>query len=145
MIEMMKALVRERDTCVLATAHENNPHCSLMSYVTDADCRTIYMVTHRDTRKYRNLIENPRVSLLIDTRGESPGADRSTTKALTVAGTFSVVTVPEEAARIRERLLARHPHLEAFLADPLAEVFAVRIVSLQLLEGIKDATFVAVE
>jgi nitroimidazol reductase NimA-like FMN-containing flavoprotein (pyridoxamine 5'-phosphate oxidase superfamily) len=145
MIERMKALVRERNTCVLATAWENSPHCSLMSYVTDPDCRTIYMVTHRQTKKYRNLIENPKVSLLIDTREGTPGMDRTAIEALTVTGTFSLLTEPGQAAGVRKHLLARHPHLQEFLADPLAEVFAVRIESFQLLEGIQDATFVALE
>jgi nitroimidazol reductase NimA-like FMN-containing flavoprotein (pyridoxamine 5'-phosphate oxidase superfamily) len=68
MIEKMKALVKRKDICVLATVSENNPHCSLMAYVTDNDCREIYMVTNRQSTKFRNLSANPLVSLLIDTR-----------------------------------------------------------------------------
>jgi len=49
MIEKIKALVREKDTCVLATVSENSPHCSLMSYVTDSEiiavrCRSFQLL-----------------------------------------------------------------------------------------------------
>ncbi len=46
----------------------NEPHCSLMSYAVNEDCREIYMMTFRSTRKYENLLSNPVVSLLVDNR-----------------------------------------------------------------------------
>jgi nitroimidazol reductase NimA-like FMN-containing flavoprotein (pyridoxamine 5'-phosphate oxidase superfamily) len=32
----IRALIREEFTCVLATASENRPHCSLMAYATNS-------------------------------------------------------------------------------------------------------------
>jgi len=145
MLEKMKDLVRMKDVCVLATVSEGQPHCSLMSYATDADCREIYMVTGRETKKYRNLKENPAVSLLIDTREEDRGSQRHLARSLTVNGRVEVVDDPDKKEWIKTRLLERHPHLKALMDDPDAEFFSVRIRSLQLLEGITDATFLAVE
>lgn len=144
MIDTMKSLVRERDTCVLATTQNDEPHCSLMSYVTDPDCTALYMVTHRQTKKYRNLVENPRVSLLIDTR-EVAGPDRSTIKALTVGGRFEKVADPSKKVLVHGQLLEKHPQLRDFLNDEGAEIFSVVIESFQLLEGIKDSSFVKIE
>lgn len=144
MVEKMKSIVREHDTCVLATATDNNPHCSLMSYVTNPECTAVYMVTRRDTKKYKNLGANPLVSLLIDTR-EGGGPDRSTIKALTVAGNFRRVSDPAELLLVRGQLLERHPHLRDFLTDAGVEVFAIKIKSFQLLDGITEATFVEIE
>jgi len=141
MIEKMKSLVREKDTCVLATVSEGKPHCSLMSYVADPECREIYMVTHRQTKKYRNLEGNAAVSLLIDTRA---GAGKDEIKALTVGGIFQKVEGAEKRDRVRTALLARHPGLHVFLEDPDAEIFSVRVTSFQLLEGIRDASYVDV-
>ena len=76
-LERMKAMVRDHDICVLATVAEGEPHCSLMAYVPDESCREIYMVTHRKTKKYRNLRANPAISLLIDTRESRSGRDRT--------------------------------------------------------------------
>lgn len=145
MIEKIKALIREKDTCVLATVSDDSPHCSLMSYVTDAECREIYMVTHRETKKYRNLQKNPAVSLLIDTRaGDAPGAPHDVIAALTINATFRKI---DDAKRkyAREKLMERHPGLREFITDPDAEIIAVRCRSFQLLEGIRDSYFITVD
>ena len=73
MLSTMKNLAKEKDMCVLATASGGAPHCSLMAYVTDEDCSEIYMATQRNTQKYKNVLENPFVSLLIDTREDHKG------------------------------------------------------------------------
>ena len=96
MLDKMKELLKAKDICVLATVSDNRPHCSLMVYATDEQCREIYMVTHRQTKKFRNLTENPVVSLLIDTREEDLGPRRSNAKALTVNGVFRVMNEPHE-------------------------------------------------
>ena len=141
MLEKMKELIRSQNMCVLATVAENRPHCSLMAYVADDHCREIYMVTHRDTAKFRNAIENPNVSLLIDTRLEDEGERRQRARALTVSGLFERIENHERREAIRARLLERHAHLRDFAAHPEAEVFAVKILALQLLDGITDSYY----
>jgi len=143
MLEKMKALAKEKDTCVLATISGVEPHCSLMSYATDDDCRQIYMMTHKQTKKYRNLLQNGKVSLLIDTREEAGG--RGVTKALTVNGVFHRIEGEANRKEALARILKKHPHLQKFADSPDTEVFAVRIKSFQLLEGISDSSFVALD
>lgn len=144
MLEKMKALVKEKDICVLATVSAGNPHCSLMAYLTDEDCREIYMVTYRKSRKYENLIKNPSVSLLIDTREDHRGSRRPEAKALTVSGTFQKIDDEAKRARIRSGLMGRHPHLKEFMNHPDAEIMCIRINSFLLLDGLTDAHFEAV-
>ena len=141
MIEQMKALAKEKDICVLATVSGGIPHCSLMAYVTDDDCREIFMATHKQTVKYANLIENPSVSLLIDTREEHSGSHRRETKALTVSGVFQTIGNTEKKKCVRATLLERHPHLKTFLANPDAEIFGIKIKSFLLLDGLTNAHF----
>ncbi|UCB49008.1 MAG: pyridoxamine 5'-phosphate oxidase family protein [Deltaproteobacteria bacterium] len=144
MLEKMKALVKEKDICVLATVSAGNPHCSLMAYVTDEDCCEIYMVTHRKSRKYENLIKNPSVSLLIDTREEHRGSRRPEAKALTVSGTFQKIDDKNKRIQVHSKLLDRHPHVKEFLEHPDAEILCIRINSFLLLNGLTDAHFEAV-
>jgi len=59
MLEKMKELVRKKNICVLATVSDYKPYCSLMAYITDATCKEIYMVTHKNTTKFNNLQKNP--------------------------------------------------------------------------------------
>ena len=68
MLEKMKNFIKNKNICVLSTVSDNKPYCSLMAYISDASCEEIYMVTHKNTTKFRNLQKNPSVSLLIDSR-----------------------------------------------------------------------------
>jgi nitroimidazol reductase NimA-like FMN-containing flavoprotein (pyridoxamine 5'-phosphate oxidase superfamily) len=143
--EEMKQLVRGNDLCVLATVSGNTPHCSLMAYATDENCREIYMVTLRESRKFKNLIENPGVSLLIDTREEHPTPNRSQASALTVSGRFQRIGDKEALDAARKRLLERHAHLKELLDHPDAEIFCIRMLSMLFLKGVNDAHFAEVE
>lgn len=141
MIELMKRLAKENDICVLATVSGEKPHCSLMAYTTDDDCGEIYMATHRGTKKFKNLMENPSVSLLIDTREEHKGSHRPEAKALTVSGAFERLEDNQKKVWARARLLNRHPHLKEFMDHPDAEVICIKIRSFLLLDGLTDAHF----
>lgn len=145
MLERMKDIVKGNDLCVLATVSEGKPHCSLMSYITDDECSEIYMISHKQTKKYANLTANPIVSLLIDTRGEERGQKRIYIKALTISGEFQTINDPGKKDLIHEKFLRRHPHLGIFLNDPGAELFSIKIKSFQLLDGVKDAFFETID
>ena len=145
MLDTMKTLVREKDICVLATASDNKPHCSLMAYATNSQCTAIYMVTHKDSKKYRNLKANPWVSLLIDTRDEDMSSARLHTRALTLSGVFQPIPDTDQKEHVRAKLLEKHPHMEQFAKHRDAEVFSIRIESFLLLEGPTKAHFETVE
>ena len=145
MLEKMKALIKEKDICVLATTSADKPHCSLMVYVTDEDCREIYMVTYRQTRKYENLMKNPSVSLLIDTREEHLGSRRPNAKALTVSGSCGKIEDENKRNHVRSKLLRRHPHVEEILKHPDAEILCIRVESFLLLDGLTDAYYETVQ
>ena len=143
MIEKMKDLVKRKDICVLATVSENSPHCSLMAYVTDNECNEIYMVTNRQTTKFRNLSANPSVSLLVDTREEHTGMQRPEAEALTVSGVYQAIRDETKKKRIRQKLLAKHPRIKDLMDMPDAEIFCIKVTSFLLLEGVSDAHFEA--
>ncbi|MGD8260757.1 MAG: pyridoxamine 5'-phosphate oxidase family protein [Desulfobacterales bacterium] len=138
MLKKMKALAREKNICVLATITGSKPYCSLMAYVTNEECTEIYMVTQRQTQKYQNLIANPAVSLLIDTRDTSP---RSAARAMTVEGIFQKIKDPAKEKKVRRELLSAHPHLNEFMRLPEAEVIQIKIKSFLLLDGLTQASF----
>jgi nitroimidazol reductase NimA-like FMN-containing flavoprotein (pyridoxamine 5'-phosphate oxidase superfamily) len=140
MIEKLKALSRKRNTSVLAMISDGKPHCSLMAYIADSDCHEIYMVTHKQTKKYQTLLENPWVSLLIDTREEDPHPDIAQKKALTIRGLFQKIDPGKRGAN-RAQFLKRHRELKDLVEDPAAEIISIRVQSLQLLEGVRDSCF----
>jgi hypothetical protein len=99
------------------------------------------MITQKGTKKFRNLAANRTVSLLIDTREEDCGADRARIKALTVSGVFKTIGDKSKTKLARQKLLKKHPQLKPFAEDPDTEVFAVKVKSFQLLDGVKDSYF----
>jgi nitroimidazol reductase NimA-like FMN-containing flavoprotein (pyridoxamine 5'-phosphate oxidase superfamily) len=141
MLEAIKTLIQSRDVCVLSTVSGGEPHCSLMSYVTDITCREFYMITLTGTKKYRNLEGNSAVSLLIDTREEDVDHRRKDIRALTVSGVFQKMEDPSEQERVLRQLLERHPHLKQFAESGEAMVFAVRAKTFQLLDGVSRSIF----
>jgi len=141
MLEKMKDIVKANDLCVLATVSEGKPHCSLMSYISDEEGQEIYLISHKQTKKYANLMGNPTISLLIDTREEEKSQRRVDIKALTVNGEFQTINDPGKRDLIHKKFFKRHSHLADFLNDPGVEIFSIRIKSFLLLEGVKDAFF----
>jgi len=135
MIERIKRLISESDMCVLATCHQGRPHCSLMAYVADEKGATIYMATRKETNKYKYLVENPQVSLLIDTRTEKGLEKRAEVQALTISGTCTPIEDAVQAAVIRRQIVAHHPHLKALAEHPDAAIIGVRLESFLLLDG----------
>jgi nitroimidazol reductase NimA-like FMN-containing flavoprotein (pyridoxamine 5'-phosphate oxidase superfamily) len=134
----IQKMISENKVCVLATVSDAAPHCSLMSYATDKDCREIYMATLKDTKKYRNLIANPAISLLIDTRNTDPN---SKTRALTVTGVCQTIGNDKRIKEIRKALLKKHPDLNDFFNNPDARIVVIKATSLQLLDSVTDSYF----
>ncbi len=145
MHKKIRDLIQAKDTCVLATVSGNIPHCSLMAYLPGEECREIYMITQKKTKKYENLTQNPQVSLLMDTREKDHGPRRNQAKALTLNGQFQRITDEGQKNSIRSRFLKKHAHLKKLINHPDAEIFYVRVSSCQLLEGAMDSYFEAID
>ena len=140
MLEKMKALIRVKDICVLSTvSQEATPHCSLMAYVANEECREIYMATHSSTMKYQNLLHNPAVSLLIDSREVT---SRQQAQAMTVSGVFQPIVDKNKKERVETQLLKQHPHLKDFTKNPDTVLICIKVQSFLLLDGLTDSHFV---
>jgi len=111
---------------VLATAHDDIPYTSLVAYAFDHQEKVFVFVTPRKTTKYSNILKNPNVSLLIDTR-ENTDKDYLSGEAYTVIGK----AMPLRASKRRERLLItflnKHPKLADFSKERSTALIAVDI------------------
>ncbi|NDL67519.1 pyridoxamine 5'-phosphate oxidase family protein [Anaerotalea alkaliphila] len=130
----IESMVRNHSLCVLCTEGGGKPYASLMTYLPGDAPWVLYMVATRNSRKYRNLLENPNVSVLIDTRqdvAEAPGGD---IQSATMEGTFKA-TETEEERKLKERFAVSHPELGDILQESGCVVFQVRLDSYLLLRG----------
>ena len=136
MIEKMKSLLRRKSSCVLATTDGDMPHCSLMAYITSEAADRLYLVTPRDTKKYRNIKHHQCVSLLIDTRDEQA---RRNTQALTLTGTCYILEDDVEISRVKAAFLHHHPHLQEFIRKKGVAFLCVEPDAFLFLDGPESA------
>lgn len=97
---------------VLATCQGEQPYTSLMAFAATPDLKRLIFATYRETYKYRNLVANPRVALLIDNRSGRI-ADHYDGIAVTATGTTRDGS-PAERDSLLNPYLARHPNLAEF-------------------------------
>ena len=142
MNKLMREVLENQSMGVLSTSSENQPHCSLMAYILDEQLTALYLVTHKDTRKFTNIRTNPKVSLMIDTRLTDGNDNREKLKALTITGKAQLVSDASLSKRVIARFGERHPHLQEFAQAESAVVMKIKFLELQLLEGATNGTYV---
>ncbi len=121
---------------VLATQYEGQPHTSLMAFTPMEGIRYLIVATYRATLKYRNLMQDGRVAILID----------STTVPVSVTRRNLVLTAHGIASRLpagdreaaEQAFLARHPDLRTFLDSPDCALIRVAITAYQVVGSADD-------
>ena len=124
-----KALLRDvfsfQRFAVLATQWAETPYCNLVAFTPSRDLRHLFFATSQKTRKYINLIKNPFVSILCDTRSNSQ-ADFERAIAVTALG--QAVKAEKQLYDIyRDVHLRRHPSLGGFMDSPDSMLFQVLV------------------
>ena len=139
--EAIREVLKDSGICVMSTMAGNRPYCSLMRYLCSRSCTEIYLVTHRNTTKYRNLKENPNVSLMVDTREKR---DLASVQALSMDGRYAPFDDRLRHEAVRSRFIVYHPDFESFAMDPDAEVLRIAIQSFLLLNGLGKAQHIRI-
>ena len=76
LFSLVHNLLETQRAAALATQEMGQPYLSLMAFAVTPDLKTIILATDRYTRKYANLMVEPRLALLIDNRGNTPADTR---------------------------------------------------------------------
>jgi nitroimidazol reductase NimA-like FMN-containing flavoprotein (pyridoxamine 5'-phosphate oxidase superfamily) len=123
--QVVRKLADSQRLAVLCTDDRGNPYASLIAFAADPDLKTLVFATPRPTRKYSNLSENGRVSLLLDNRSNRE-EDFAEAAAATVLGKAREVT-GEERESCLALFLGKHPYLSSFARSPNSAVFRVEV------------------
>ncbi len=113
---MVAGLLAGQRFAVLSTASGMSPYANLIAFWAPDDLAYVVFATMRATRKFNYLAENPHVALLFDNRSNR-GVDVREAMAVTATGTAREFT-PAERDEVLTHFLAKHPHLESFVASP---------------------------
>ncbi len=134
-LEKIRRLLADQQLAALATQDDSGPYLSLMAFAVSRDLDSLLIATKRGTRKFANILKNPKVALLIDNR-TAGGADLNNTMALTILGTAQEPE-EEEKAFLTERFRKQHPGMQVFLDDPgciLLEIKTEKYILISQLE-----------
>lgn len=127
------SLLDQQVQCVLATIDDRRPCQHMMAFARSEDLSRIYLATYLDTRKYRNMLSNPSVSLLWDNRS---GRDDDHVEGISLIalGRAELLDGPSRVD-IHRALSARNPALKSLLEDDSCRIFAVRVEDYQWTRG----------
>lgn len=115
--EDLGALLREifvsEKLAVLGTSDEGQPYGSLVAFAATSDLEQLLFATARSSRKYANVLVDPRVSLVIDNRGRL-GSGLSNSIAVGAVGKAEELRGVEKE-EMEGVYLSRHPYLKDFV------------------------------
>jgi nitroimidazol reductase NimA-like FMN-containing flavoprotein (pyridoxamine 5'-phosphate oxidase superfamily) len=125
-IDELISLNAKTHLAVLATAQDNIPYTSLVAYAFDRQERVFMFLTSKKTTKYNNILKNPNVALLIDTR-DNTKKDYLSGEAFTVIGKAVAMKASKRRVMLLKTFLNKHPRLTKFSNEKSTAVIAVSI------------------
>jgi nitroimidazol reductase NimA-like FMN-containing flavoprotein (pyridoxamine 5'-phosphate oxidase superfamily) len=123
--QTIRDLFRTQKLAVLSTHSDGQPYASLVAFVATEDLKHLYFATARTTRKYRNLVADPRVAMLMDSRSNQ---DSDIHSAVAVTATGTALEVGDREKDLGARLyLARHPYLQDFIGAETCALIRITV------------------
>jgi heme iron utilization protein len=114
--QTLRSLFTSQKLAVLATYGDDQPYCSLMAFAVSDDLKYLIVATKRQTHKFANLQQHPRISLLVDNR-QNQADDFQQAMAVTILATASE-PAPAEYEHLLKLYLFKHPYLQSFCQSP---------------------------
>lgn len=123
--KVIKALLASQNLAVIATQKEGQPFTNLVAFAATDDLEHLVFATTRATRKYVNVMADPRMSMMIDNR-QNQASDFHDATAVAAIGKVEEV-IGTEKAELMKLYLSKHPHLEAFATAPTCALMKLRV------------------
>ena len=121
--DLLSRLFTTQQLGVLSTDLEGQPYSNLVAFAATEDLKSLVFVTNRNTSKYANVISNPKVAMMVDSRTNKQ-SDFNSAVAVTILGT-AVEVAGNERDRLLELYIAKHPHLAEFVGRPYQALMRV--------------------
>ena len=110
----LKVINRKQLHAVLATLSGRRPYTSLVAFALTPDTRYVLFATPKKTQKYRNIVKNKNVSLLMNT-AKNTSKDYKNAEAVTIQGKAHTVRKGRKRRELAGLLAGKHPDLELFI------------------------------
>jgi nitroimidazol reductase NimA-like FMN-containing flavoprotein (pyridoxamine 5'-phosphate oxidase superfamily) len=134
--ETIAAILESQRLAVLATQGAAKPYGSLVAFAATSDLRHIIFATSRATRKYANLLKNPGVAMVIDTRTNQE-ADFADAAAVTALGDVDEIA-GRQIEEFRGIYLRKHPTLQEFVESTTTALLRVKVETYNLVSRFQN-------
>jgi nitroimidazol reductase NimA-like FMN-containing flavoprotein (pyridoxamine 5'-phosphate oxidase superfamily) len=124
----MKYLNKTERHAVLATVFQGKPYTSIVAFALTKDMKGALFATPKNTRKYKNLLKNKHVALLIDNRKNEDRAYAGS-ESVTILGTAQTVRRGKRWEELYHILVRKHPALEEFFKAPSTALILIEATS----------------
>jgi hypothetical protein len=125
--ERLAQLIHSQKYAVLATQGEGQPYASLVAFAVADDLSAAAFATPVATRKYSLLVKCNRVAFFVDSRSEGSD-DMMQIQAATATGRAVELEQGPQWDSWSNRLIERHPHLDAFVRSPTSALFRIDFI-----------------
>src|SRR6516164_7767108 len=129
---LARSLLRRRREGALATlmAGSGDPYCSLVNVASHADGSPILLISRLAVHT-KNILSDPRVSLMLDERGTGDPLEGA---RIMLLGRAEEVAAPD-VKFVRQRYLNTHPSAEAFVDFKAFSFYRIRASATHLVAG----------
>ncbi|MFO7962590.1 MAG: pyridoxamine 5'-phosphate oxidase family protein [Desulfobacterales bacterium] len=110
---------------VLATHDHGQPYTSLMAFACSTDLVQLIFITPASSKKYANLVSDPRAAMLIDSRSNT-SMDIEKAMAATATGTVEMAS-GDSLITLKGIYLEKHPYLADFAASHSTRLIVLRV------------------
>ena len=111
--EKIESLCNSQSIAVMATNCKGHPYTNIVGFALSEDMHNIIFATLKDTCKFDNILNDPRVSLTIDNRN-CRASEFDSAAAVTATG-FANIIEDDPDGRHRRILLGKLPGMRNFL------------------------------
>ena len=125
-LDRLTALNKDQLHAVLATVSDSQPYTSMIAYALTPDKKGIVFSTPRKTQKYRNILKNRLVSVLIDTRSNT-AMDYMRAESLTILGNAIPLRRGRRWSELAGVLVRKHPDLSRILHSVETKLIFVKL------------------
>ena len=125
-LERLSAMDKDQLHAVLATESDGQPYTSMIAFALSSDKKGIVFITPQRTRKYKNILKNNHVSLLIDTRSNTE-KDYMSAESLTILGNAFPVRKGGKWSELTKVLIRKHPKLNEIIHSAETKLIFVKI------------------
>jgi general stress protein 26 len=134
--QTLRSLFTSQKLAVLATYGDEQPYCSLMAFAVSNDLKYLIVATKRHSRKFANLQQHPRVSLLVDNR-KNQVDDFQQAVAVTILATATEPT-PAEYEPLLKLYLFKHPYMQSFCQSPDCTLLKLEVQTYQVVSSFRN-------